>query len=188
MKLNTGGIWYKLALFGSYFTRIFYKLIYGRKVQFGKNVIVAWGLCIRGKGTLYLGDNVNLWTNREINRFNFYDRDAVIRIGNGCRVNGVTMECEKSITIGEECIIGSATVIDTDFHIIENSEHIMFGREVSRPITIGDEVWLGSKSAVLKGSKIGDRSVVGFGAVVSGEVPSDVVVAGNPAQVVREKE
>lgn len=188
MTLNTGGIWYKLARFGSYFTRFLYKVVYGRRIQFGKDVIIALGVHLRGRGTLYLGDNVNLWTNKEKNFFNFYDKDAVIRIGSRTRVNGVVMECAKSIEIGKECILGSTTIADTDFHAIENPKHIMYGREVSRPITIGDEAWLGSKSAVLKGSKIGDRSVVGYGAVVSCTVEDDVVVAGNPAKVVRRKD
>jgi acetyltransferase-like isoleucine patch superfamily enzyme len=54
------------------------------------------------------------------------------------------------------------------------------------PITIGDNVWVGARSIVLKGVTIGDHSVVGAGTVVRENVPPRVVVAGNPAAVVKQ--
>jgi maltose O-acetyltransferase len=53
------------------------------------------------------------------------------------------------------------------------------------PITIGRNVWVAGRATVLKGVTIGDDSVVGYGAVVVNDVPRGVVVAGNPARVVR---
>jgi maltose O-acetyltransferase len=55
----------------------------------------------------------------------------------------------------------------------------------SRPVTIGKNVWLGAGSAILKGVNIGENSVVGFGAVVTDDVPPNCVVAGNPARIVK---
>lgn len=49
-------------------------------------------------------------------------------------------------------------------------------------MTIGDNVWLGAASAVLKGVTIGDNSVIGLGAVVTSDVPPDRIWAGNPAR------
>jgi acetyltransferase-like isoleucine patch superfamily enzyme len=57
--------------------------------------------------------------------------------------------------------------------------------EEIRPVMIGDDVWIGRHATILKGVTIGDRSIVGAGAVVTRSVPPDVVVAGNPARVVR---
>ena len=59
------------------------------------------------------------------------------------------------------------------------------GKETARPIVIGDDVWIGGGGIVLAGVTIGDRSVIGAGAVVTRDVPSDVVVVGNPARIVR---
>lgn len=59
------------------------------------------------------------------------------------------------------------------------------GWESGQPITIGDDVWLGGGVIVLPGVTIGHRVVVGAGAVVTKDVPDDVVVAGNPARVIR---
>ena len=54
-----------------------------------------------------------------------------------------------------------------------------------RPVTIGDDVWIGANALILKGVSIGDRAIVGAGAVVTKDVAADVVVAGNPARVVK---
>ena len=59
------------------------------------------------------------------------------------------------------------------------------GEETARPIVIGDDVWIGGGAIVLAGVTIGDRSVIGVGSVVTKDVPSDVVVVGNPAKIVR---
>jgi maltose O-acetyltransferase len=57
--------------------------------------------------------------------------------------------------------------------------------EAARPITIGDNVWLGGGVIVLPGVSIGDDSVIGAGSVVTKDVPAGVVAVGSPARVVR---
>ena len=56
---------------------------------------------------------------------------------------------------------------------------------MTKPVTIGDSVWIGGSAILLPGVKIGDKSVVGAGAVVTKDVPANVVVAGNPAKIIR---
>lgn len=56
----------------------------------------------------------------------------------------------------------------------------------ARPVVIGNHVWIGSEVLILKGSTIGDGSVIGARALVAGRIPANVVAAGNPARVVRE--
>ncbi|WP_230688968.1 DapH/DapD/GlmU-related protein [Micromonospora sp. WMMC415] len=58
--------------------------------------------------------------------------------------------------------------------------------EAAKPITIGDNVWLGGGVIVLAGVTIGENTVVGAGAVVTRDLPPNVVALGNPARVVRE--
>jgi acetyltransferase-like isoleucine patch superfamily enzyme len=166
---------------------IFYKLIYGNKVSFGKGTIVNWNFRIKGKGKLIIGDNTNLGSYHGPVHFNFYDDNAVITIGKDSRLNGVTMECASSITIGENFLCGNCIVMDTDFHTFDDPNHILYGAKVSKPITIGRDVWLGAQSVVLKGRNIGDGAVVAMRAMVTKDVPTNTIVGGNPAKVIRSK-
>jgi maltose O-acetyltransferase len=78
-------------------------------------------------------------------------------------------------------------LVDTDFHSLQRDRSTNPHAPVlSAPICIGPNVWLAGQSVVLKGVTIGANSVVGFRAVVTRDVPADVVVAGNPARVVRQ--
>ena len=143
---------------------------------------------LNGSGRLVIDDGVNLWAFEEPNAFHFYSKKAVIRVGAGSRLNGVTCHSYSSITLGKKCMVGSAILMDTDFHTFEDPRHILYGKPLSKPIILGDRVWLGGQCVLLKGVELGDRSVVGFRAVVTKMFPADVVVAGNPARVVKKGE
>ena len=62
------------------------------------------------------------------------------------------------------------------------------GWEVTKPVSIGNSVWIGGSAILLPGVTIGEKAVVGAGAVVTRDVPPSVVVAGNPARIIREIE
>jgi len=166
---------------------IFYKIIYAKKVSFGKNVIVNWNFKIRGKGKLIVGDNTNLGSYNGPVHFYFYNKDAIITIGKNSRLNGIMCHCAKSITIGENFLCGDSIIMDTDFHTFSNPNHILYKATLSKAVSIGNDVWLGGQSTVLKGCNIGDKSVVGFRAVVTQDVPSNTIVGGNPAKVIKSK-
>lgn len=175
----------KLACAVSIIFKIFYKIRYGSRISFGKNVVVDHKLLLRGPGKLINGDNVNLWTHHERNEFHTYAREATIHIGDRSRMNGISIHCKKSVTIGKDCLSGSCTLLDTDFHSIYFEKRNDPEAVASKPIVVGDKVWLGGQSAVLKGVTIGEKAIVAFRAVVSKDVAAQAVVAGNPAQVVK---
>ena len=76
--------------------------------------------------------------------------------------------------------------MDTDFHALETQgKHRWQTIGVTKPVVLGPNVWVCTGAMILKGVTIGPYSVVAAGAVVSGDVPPNVVVAGNPAQVVK---
>ena len=60
------------------------------------------------------------------------------------------------------------------------------GIGTSKPVTIGNDVWIGANAVICGGVVIGDRSVIGAGSVVNRDIPSGVVAAGNPCRVIRE--
>ncbi len=89
-----------------------------------------------------------------------------------------------AITIGDDVQIGTNVQLLTPTHPVD-PELRRAKWEAAKPITIGDNVWLGSGAIVLPGVTIGGNTVVGAGAVVARDLPADVVAVGNPARVIR---
>lgn len=109
-----------------------------------------------------------------------------IDIGNGCRLNGVFINSEKSIKIGDNCVIASGVqMMDSNGHVVHSLNRTI-GRDNPKEIVIGNNCWIGLNSIVLKGTTLGNNCVVGAGSVVSGLFPDNVIVKGNPAQIVGE--
>jgi acetyltransferase-like isoleucine patch superfamily enzyme len=163
-----------------------YKLLRGDRVGFGPGFQANRKLVIRGPGRVVFGANVNAWAHEERNVLLTFDPDATIQIGSNVRLNGVGLMAKCGITIGNDCILGSTLLVDTDFHSIRRDRATNPDAPVaSAPTIVEDNVWLAGQTVVLKGVRIGRNSVVGFRAVVTRDVPPDVVVAGNPAKVVR---
>ncbi|WP_069811924.1 sugar O-acetyltransferase [Streptomyces sp. TP-A0874] len=89
------------------------------------------------------------------------------------------------IVIGEDCQLGPNVQLLTPTHPVEPQPR-RDKLEAARPVTIGDNVWLGGGAIVCPGVTIGDNSVIGAGAVVTKDIPANVVAVGNPARPVRE--
>lgn len=156
------------------------KIFKGRRIKYGKNFICKWDLKIKGPGKVIFGDNVNAWTNAERNVIETFDKDATITIGDNSRINGAWIQSRKDISVGKNCILGSTMLIDTEFHSLPGRTDLP-----SKPIKIEDNVWIGGKSAILKGVTVGQGSVIGFGSVVRTDIPAKSVVIGNPSQIVK---
>ncbi|MGB6181396.1 MAG: sugar O-acetyltransferase [Rhodococcus sp. (in: high G+C Gram-positive bacteria)] len=116
----------------------------------------------------------------------YVDYGENIHIGAGTFVNyNLTALDVARITIGEDCQIGPNVQLLTPTHPID-PEPRRAKFESALPISIGDNVWLGGGVIVCPGVSIGKNSVVGAGAVVTRDVAPGVVVAGNPARVIRQ--
>jgi len=115
----------------------------------------------------------------------FVDYGKYIRIGARCFVNfGLVALDVAPIVIGDDVQIGPNVQLLTPTHPIE-PELRRAKLEAAQPITIGNNVWIGGGAIVLPGVTVGENSVIGAGAVVTRDVPASVVVAGNPARVLR---
>jgi maltose O-acetyltransferase len=88
------------------------------------------------------------------------------------------------VTIGDYCMIGPNTLITTVGHPLDKE-----GRRkhlgICKPVTIGDDVWIGGNVIILPGVHIGSNVVIGAGAVVTKDVPDNCVVGGIPAKVIK---
>ena len=120
-----------------------------------------------------------------INQPFYCDYGKHIRVGRRFFANfGWTVLDEAYVTIGDDCFIGPNVSIYTACHSTDPVERNT-RQEWARPVTIGDNVWIGGSVTILPGVTIGDNVTIGAGSVVVKDVPSNVVVAGNPAKVIR---
>lgn len=111
---------------------------------------------------------------------------ASLKIGKNVGISSSCLWCTKSITIGNHVDIGADTLIlDTDAHNINWQERRNHGERSSKPIVIEEDVFIGTRCIILKGVTIGARSVIGAGSVVTKDIPSDCIAAGNPCKVIR---
>lgn len=125
-----------------------------------------------------------------------------LTIGDFCYFNSAVLLCELAIRIGSYVAIGwNTTIADTDFHPIAPAERIADAVACSplgkgrprpmiprKPVVIEDDVWIGPAVTILKGVRIGARSTIDAGALVTKDVPPGSYVIGNPARVVGETE
>lgn len=88
------------------------------------------------------------------------------------------------VNIGHRVLFGPNVHIYTATHPMNYKERAE-GLEYAKPITIGDDVWIGGSVVICPGVTIGDRCVIGAGSVVTRNIPSDCFAAGNPCRVIR---
>jgi acetyltransferase-like isoleucine patch superfamily enzyme len=107
---------------------------------------------------------------------------AKLELGSGYMNHKSTILCFNSIKIGHGVAIADNVVIrDSDNHSILSHSHLK-----TKPIVIGDHIWIGTNAIILKGVTIGDGAIIAAGAVVTKDVPAKALVAGVPAKVIRE--
>ena len=88
------------------------------------------------------------------------------------------------VTIGNNVLFAPSVQIYTATHPISAAERRTW-LELAKPVTIGSDVWVGGGAIICPGVTIGDRTVIGAGSVVTKDIPSDVVAAGNPCRIIR---
>jgi acetyltransferase-like isoleucine patch superfamily enzyme len=117
--------------------------------------------------------------------WNLGDHDGKIEAGDFCLFTpGVRIAAAKHIKIGDGCMFAnSCYVSDADWHGIYNRAEPVGN---TKPIELKDNVWIGDRAIVGKGVTIGENSIVAAGSVVVKDVPSNVIVGGNPAKIIKD--
>lgn len=166
--------------------------------------VVKSSFSFNGKNnSIIFNDNANMYyTNINIvgnnNKVTFNGCSGILSLvlrGNNCEINigkDSTMETcymvcmgqNNSITIGNDCMFsGKVEMWNSDTHLITDMERN--GINPSKPINIGNHVWLGKNVKILKGVTIGNNSVVGMGSIVTKDIPENSIAAGNPAKIIK---
>lgn len=152
------------------------------EVASGSRICIGLGavLCSKSRFTaLSVAKPVTLRTLRE---------GAEIRLGRDCGLSGTVICAAIAVHVGDRCLFGAdVQIADTDFHPI-NPKGRRFNNNSSdirsAPIRIGQNVFIGTRSIILKGVAIGDDAVIGAGSVVTRDVPTGAIAAGSPARIV----
>jgi len=142
--------------------------VFGPNISIGKNVVMIGAESARTRlTTIKLGGH-----------------EGAIEIGDNVLVMaGVRVSSASRIEIGDDCMLANYSYLtDADWHGIHDRTQIV-GK--TAPIVLEKGVWIGDSAIVCKGVRIGQNSIVGAGSVVRKNVPANVVVAGNPARIVR---
>jgi len=151
-------------------------------VRFRKRALI----CQRGKlrvlkrnGEITIGSRTTIWPNVKISCCGSKGKLAKLKIGRRCSVGDRTeIHCGRKITIGNEVIIAwDCNILDRDYHSVDG------GIEKTSDVIIGDHVWVGCRSIILKGVTIGKGAIIAAGSLVNRDIPAYSLVAGNPAKV-----
>lgn len=137
-------------------------------------------------GKLTLGSLTEVHENVVISMAGTSENKAQITVGKRTSIwYGTVISAKQSVTIGDNCAISwNCTIIDNDMHeIVELTGEARSG---TKGVSIGNNVWIGANSMILKGVTIGDGAVVGAGSIVTKDVPPRTLVLGIPAKPVRE--
>lgn len=136
------------------------------RISMGNNA--KWN--INGEFSVGYGTDIRIFDNAEL------------KLGSGYFNGFVQIICAKKIELGNNVVIARDVIIrDTDGHHLSGKEH-----QMEKEVKIEDNVWIGTRTIIMKGVTIGEGAVVAAGSIVTKDVPPHTVVAGVPAKVIKE--
>ncbi|RWD52505.1 acyltransferase [Mesorhizobium sp.] len=162
-----------------------------RKMPRGLSVLGPVGL--GGAGVLEIGDSVTIVSKSRFNRAGINHPTQLVvgasgklSIGDNVGISGASIFCVENIAIGNNVLVGvNCNIFDTDFHAVDYLDRRHGRGTLSAPIVIEDDVWLCANVTVLKGVRIGARSVIAAGSVVTSDIPPNCLAGGVPCKVIR---
>jgi maltose O-acetyltransferase len=153
--------------------------------QLGARVRLRGRPAVTNEGRMVIGERVQLISTIATLEL-ATERTGVLEIGARSLINfGCSLVATELVSIGQRCHIGPYTILlDNDYHRVEPERRLE--RPQSRPIIIEDDVWIGIRSIVMCGVRVGAGSCIAAGSVVTHDVPPRTLIAGVPARPIRE--
>lgn len=156
----------------------------------GRNFLVSFKVPLTSPNlNMYFGDNCSISGYTTLGAAAIHEHPTLI-VGNGTHIGyEVTISVGERVEIGDHCLIADRVFIaDNNGHPTDPVARRLKQKvspEAIKPVMIGNNVWIGYQSVILRGVTIGANSIVGANSVVIKDVPPNTIVAGNPATIVR---
>lgn len=167
--------------------------IAAKMAECGQGVFFVKIGMINGPEFIHIGESTNFSSDVWLTAWSAEDGfgKPLLRIGCNCAFGAYNhITCANKVLIGDNCLTGKFVTITDNSHG-ETDYSCLCMPPGKRPITskgsviIGNNVWIGDKATILPGVTIGDGAVIAANAVVTKDVPSYSVAAGNPAHIIR---
>lgn len=160
-----------------------YRLLSHGKISIDFPFFCYTHIHISGEGRVRIGKGCSVFVNNfERLVVQTLTQSAVVTIGQKCSLGGGTIRCAGQVQIGNHVMMAANLLQDVPFGTSRSHQEFQVDSQFSR-ILIGDHVWLSGRSIVLGHSSMGDRSVLGVGAVLCGQsIGNGYLVLGNPAR------
>lgn len=158
----------------------------GKRVKFNQKAVFS------GKGSVFISDKVSIGYKLGGNYYkgiseiqDRYENSKVFIDNNTSFNNNIFICSANKVMIGKNCRIGEGvTIFDFEAHGTEYNKRNELGK--IDKVIIKDNVWIGSKVIILKGTEIGENSIIAAGSVVTGgKFPDNVIIGGNPAKIIK---
>ena len=162
--------------------QVFWAGLQLRRCTLGKWVRVRGRVRVMAEGTIVIGDRVRFRAETAPCELATWGGGR-LEVGAGTTINyGTSISAAGLVRIGQDCLIGThVNIMDCTFHNLEDRAWSLD----AAPVIVGDRVWLGNHSVIMKGVTIGDGAVVAACSLVTRDVPPNTMVVGVPARVVK---
>ncbi len=170
------------VFFGNRFTR--------KGIKFGKGSYVREHAQIGGGKHISLGNHTRISPYARLQCFELISSEKLnpqITIGNNVFIGrNVTISCCNKVTIGDDTMItGYVFICDSNHGMTPNTIRYERQKMIKKSVEIGKNVFIGEKALILPGVTIGDNCIIGAGSVVTKSFCSNVMIAGNPAKIIK---
>lgn len=170
-----------------YFGNSFFR----KKVHFGKNSYILKNPQIGGGNSIFLGENTRIGPNARLQCFKQISGEKLepcIKISDNVIIGrNVTISCCNSVIIMKNTMITGYVFIGDSNHGMDVESELRYEQQkmIKKEIIIGENVFIGEKAIILPGVKIGNNTIIGAGSVVTKSFGDNVMIAGNPAKIIK---